>query len=99
MIVENVAYQQAAIEQLKLAGFDVRPCSPQGDDKGARLSAVAPLTQNGTILHPCDGTRELEQQLVGFGIESHDDLADAFAYLAKRVQEEMMKPEQRITFL
>ena len=99
LLVENVAYQQSAIEQLRLEGFQVDPVNPQGDDKEARLSAVAPLLKNETILFPINGTEDLEQQLVGFGIERYNDLADSFAYLAKRVQEKMMKPEPRIDFI
>ena len=99
LLVENVGYQQSAIEQLKLEGFYVDPSSPQGDDKIARQSAIAPLVKNGTILFPIEGLKELEQQLVGLGIEAHDDLADAFAYLAKGVQEEMTKPEFDYAFV
>ena len=98
LIVENVAYQQAAIEQLELEGFTVEPVTPQ-EDKRARLSAIAPLVKNGTILFPLHGTEDLERQLVGFGIEKYKDLADAFAYLAKRVQETMRQLEPNIRWL
>lgn len=99
LLVENVAYQQAAIEQLKIEGFTVYPVNPQGEDKRARLTTVSPLVKNGTILFPILGTKELEQQLISFGIERYDDLADTFAYLAKRVQEEIVKAEPRIDFI
>lgn len=99
LLVENVAYQQAAIEQLKIEGFTVYPVNPQGEDKRARLTTVSPLVKNATILFPILGTKELEQQLISFGIERYDDLADAFAYLAKRVQEEIVKAEPSIRFI
>lgn len=99
LLVENVSYQQAAIEQLRIEGFTVYPVNPQGEDKRARLTTVSPLVKNGTILFPVLGTKELEQQLISFGIERYDDLADTFAYLAKRVQEEIVKPEPRVDFI
>jgi len=35
--------------------------------------------QTGIIKFPRNGAEELINQLTGFGIEGHDDLADAFA--------------------
>lgn len=100
LLVENVAYQQAAIEQLQIDGFKVEPVNPQGDNKEARLSAATPLVKNKTILFPQNGAEELERQLVGFGIEDHDDLADAFAYLAKKIRDEIVKrvPSIRVLY-
>lgn len=99
LLVENVAYQQAAIEQLKIEGFTVYPVHPQGEDKRARLTTASPLVKNNTILFPLSGAKDLEQQLVGFGIERYDDLADAFAYLAKRVQEEITVVEPNVRWI
>ena len=98
LIVENVAYQQAAIEQLEIEGFTVEAVTPQ-EDKRARLSAIAPLVKNGAILFPINGTEDLERQLVGFGIERYKDMADAFACLAKRVQESMRQAEPNVRIL
>lgn len=96
LLVENVAYQQAAIEQLELEGFTVYAVNPQGEDKRARLTVISPQVKKGSILFPKTGTEELEQQLVGFGIERYDDLADAFAYLANRVRQEKLIVEPNI---
>lgn len=99
LLVEKVAYQQAAIEQLQIEGFEVNPVSPNGQDKRARLTAVSPLVKTGTILFPDKGTEVLEQQLVDFGIEKHDDLADAFAYIATYIQGELTIPEPQLRWL
>lgn len=77
---EDVAYQKAAIEMLGAAGVPVRG-TKVGTDKRARLLLAAPFIENGTVLFPRKGAEDLIAQLTGFGIEDHDDLADAFVYL------------------
>ena len=49
------------------------------NDKRSRLALTSTLVREGTILFPEQGADELIAQLTGFGIENHDDLADAFA--------------------
>ena len=56
-------------------------------DKRERLSIIAPLIENGTILFPKQGAEELIGQLVNFGIEKYDDLVDAFTMLVSKIQE------------
>ena len=53
------------------------------------------LIKNGTILFPDKGCEELIEQLVGFGVEKHDDLADAFSLLIHKTVE-MHKKEGTI---
>ena len=96
LLVEDVVYQHAAIEQLTAEGFQVYGVNPDGEDKRARLNSIFPQVKNGTILFPTSGTEELERQLVGFGIEKYNDLADAFAYLANRTREEKFIVEPNI---
>ncbi len=79
-IVEDVAYQRAAIEEAQRQGVPVEPIRP-GTDKRARLRAAATFIQNGSVLFPRRGAEDLIAQLTGFGIEDHDDLADAAVYL------------------
>jgi predicted phage terminase large subunit-like protein len=52
-----------------------------GQDKRARLRAVATFIQNGTVLFPEKGCEDLLAQLLGFGVEDHDDLVDAFVLM------------------
>ncbi|MCL5797351.1 MAG: hypothetical protein M1366_00930 [Patescibacteria group bacterium] len=99
LLVEDVSYQHAAIEQLESEGFPVYCVSPHGEDKRARLNSVSPLVKKGTILFPNHGLGEMERQLIDFGTERYNDLADAFAYLASKVREEKFTIEPNITLI
>jgi len=76
---EDVQYQRAAIEEMERQLLPVRPMKP-GADKRARLMSIAPYIQNGTVQFPENGCEDLLIQLLGFGIEEHDDLVDALVY-------------------
>lgn len=76
LYVEQTAYQAAVVQQLQADGLDVQGVTPQSD-KRARLNMIADKIQRGTILFPRTQADELITQLVGFGIEKHDDLVDA----------------------
>lgn len=91
--VENVAYQKAAIEEMERALLPVIAMAA-GGDKRARLRAVAVYIQNGTVVFPRTGCEDLIIQLLGFGIEEHDDLVDALVYLILGlIQQGMQNPE------
>jgi len=77
--IEDVGYQASAIEQLINEGYHVEPFKVQGQDKSTRLAIISNSVQDGKVLFPKEGAKDLIQQLVNFGIEKHDDLADAFA--------------------
>lgn len=78
LFVEDVAYQKAAIEEMERRLLPVEGIKPGGKDKRARLFSVSNMVQNGQVLFPRVGAEDLVIQLTGFGIEAHDDLADAF---------------------
>lgn len=78
--IEEVSYQKAAIEEAQRNMLYVVPMKPTGD-KRARLRTVATFIQNGMIEFPDKGCEDLIDQLLGFGIEDHDDLVDAFVYM------------------
>lgn len=80
LIVEDVAYQKAAIQSLKDAGCNVEGFAPKGD-KRARISLVSHYIERGQILFPENGCEKLIQQLLHFGLERHDDLVDALVML------------------
>ncbi len=91
--VEDVQYQRAAIEEMERALLPVIAMRA-GGDKRARLRAIAIYIQNGTIVFPRKGCEDLIIQLLGFGVEEHDDLVDAFVYLILGlVQQGMQNPE------
>lgn len=78
--IEDVAYQKAAIQEAQRQGLPTMAMKA-GTDKRARLRAAATFIQNGTVLFPRKGCEDLLTQLLGFGIEDHDDLVDALVYL------------------
>lgn len=75
--VENVQYQAASIEFLQTEyGLPIIGIEPK-QDKRARLENVAPHFDVGNVLFPEFGMEHAEQEILGFGIEPHDDDADS----------------------
>jgi len=85
IFVEDVAYQKSVIQELNRFNYPAEEVRVSGSDKRARLMTVSHMIQNGTVLFPNKGTKELEGQLVNFGAEKHDDLADAFSILLTKI--------------
>ncbi|MEN9552180.1 MAG: hypothetical protein RI935_557 [Candidatus Parcubacteria bacterium] len=80
-VIENVAYQQALPEQLIKEGVaKIRSPKPVGD-KRTRLALTSHLIKSGQVIFPRYGCEQLINQIVNFGVEKHDDLADAFSTL------------------
>lgn len=78
ILVEKVAYQPALAEQLNSHGYHAQAIEIHGD-KRSRLSAIAPMIAGGHVLFPAHGAEELVNQLINFGSERYDDLADALS--------------------
>lgn len=77
VLVENVAYQQAMVEVLDQAGVEVKGIKVLGD-KYSRLATAGMLFEQGKVFFPADDScKEIITQLLGFGVEKHDDLCDA----------------------
>lgn len=74
--IEQTAYQAAVVQELHRDGLDAQGITPRSD-KRSRLNMIADKIQRGIILFPKHGADRLITQLVGFGIEKHDDLVDA----------------------
>lgn len=85
--VEEVGYQISAIQQLGMMGVSAEGVKPHGSDKRSRLALTTNLIRSGRILFPRQGADELITQLVGFGKEKHDDLADSFSMLVLKTIE------------
>lgn len=85
--VEDVAYQKALVQLLESQRYDVEGVPTGRSDKAARLRLTTSLIKEGRILFPEKGCEELIMQLTGFGKETHDDLADAFAILILKTLE------------
>lgn len=92
LVIEDVAYQKALPQQLQVEGVhDVITTRPGSQDKRSRLVLTANLLKTGQVLFPREGAEELIQQIVHFGVEKHDDLADAFVNLVNSMIEKPPK--------
>jgi len=98
LYIEEVGYQPALIQELKRQSYHAEGVKVAGQDKRSRLSLLTSMIQNGQVLFPRKGCEDLITQLTGFGLEKHDDLADAFAILLFKVMENN-RPEPKITFI
>lgn len=77
LLVEKVAYQDAAIQVFEHNGLSVKGVTVKSD-KRSRLSTASMLFEQGRVYFPADRScNAIKQQLVGFGVEKHDDLVDA----------------------
>ncbi len=92
LYVESVGYQLSLIQQLKNDGIYAKAVQVNGMDKRSRLALTSDAIQSGVVLFPKQGAERLIAQLVGFGVEKHDDLADAFSILVLQV---LTKPKSR----
>jgi predicted phage terminase large subunit-like protein len=86
--VEEVGYQAAMVELLEDAKLSAEGVQTKGQDKRGRLMLAATMIQSGKVLFPREGAEDLLTQLLGFGTERHDDLADAFAMLMLKLMED-----------
>ncbi len=78
--VENVMYQQASVEVMEKNGLQVVPMKSTAD-KRSRIVSACFYAKSGRVLFPRTGAEKVIASLIGFGIEDHDDSADAFADL------------------
>lgn len=83
IFVENNGYQGAVAESLQDHGIDAVGIHSHGD-KRTRLSTIAAKIGSGNILFPKTGCKQLIDQLVGFGVEKHDDLVDALTLAVRQ---------------
>lgn len=86
--IEDVGYQGSFVEQLRNKNYSAVGVKVHGQDKYSRLRYVSFLVQDKKVLFPEAGAEKLINNLVGFGVEKHDDLADAFSILLSQILEE-----------
>lgn len=89
--VEDVGYQSSVIEHLKFGGLTAEGVPVHGQDKRSRLASVSHLVEDGTVVFPQYGVKHLIEQLVGFRVEKHDDLCDAFSTLMISLMKKMRR--------
>ena len=91
--VEAVAHQQAVIEEVERRAFSEQAMHPI-KDKRARLHVAARYIEMGVVKFPRHGCEELITQLLGFGVERHDDAVDALIYLIPGLVGEGISPQE-----
>lgn len=80
IVVENIAAQDYLVQELKSINLPARGFNAQRE-KRERLIASAALIEQGKVFFPKDGVEILIEQLLGFGNEKYDDLADSLSML------------------
>ncbi len=88
LYIEDVGYQSSLAEFLSEQSYEAEAVKVKGQDKRGRLALTSHAVQSGQVLFPREGAEDLINQLVNFGIERHDDLADAFSLLVIKALEE-----------
>ncbi|MFH1827570.1 MAG: phage terminase large subunit [bacterium] len=88
--IENVAYQQALVQQLEKDGINVEGVNIL-HDKRSRLIIISNWIKEGRIIFPNEGCEELISQILGFGIDRYDDLVDAFTLVVNKLMDEPKK--------
>ena len=79
VLIEDIAYQRAAIETLQNErSYPVYAISFKGD-KRSRLETVSPPFKKNQV-HFKEGQQGVVSQIVNLGVEKHDDLCDATVY-------------------
>lgn len=97
-VVESNGFQEIYVHAFAEAGCDVEGVKTV-TDKRSRLALTSHHVQSGKILFPEKGADDLVTEMVGFGIENHDDLADAFSMAAAEFIDVLNKPVPRITWI
>lgn len=93
IFVEDMGAQRVYVEQWVKNGFQAESVSLRSMSKADRLALAAQYIQNGVVRFPRTGAEKLIHQILGFGMERHDDLVDAFSILLLPLMtEEKTKP-------
>lgn len=93
--IESVAYQTALVQELELKGLVVEEVKVNVG-KRERLVSVSHWIRNGKIKFPKQGCEQLIQQILGFGVEKHDDLVDAFTMVCSKIMAQLNIPDPQI---
>jgi len=86
--VEDVGYQGSLVDLLNRNGYFASGFPVRGQDKRSRLMIASQPVQEGCVFFPERGAEALITQLLGFGSERYDDLADAFSMLIIKLMEQ-----------
>lgn len=93
LLVESNGFQQVVIDQL-LNDFVKAEGIKTVSDKRSRLVTLSDMIKRGKIKFPRKGAEMLIRQIVDFGSEPHDDLMDAFSFVAhKCIEYDKCRPQ------
>lgn len=87
-VIEDVAAQKWLHEELIKRGIRSELFEVHGIEKAERLKIATMPVEAGIVYFPTHGIDELKIQLLGFGTERYDDLADAFGIVINKIMEE-----------
>ncbi len=93
ILVEDMAAHRLLVGELISENYPTEEVKLRGQSKRTRLMSVSHLFQGGKVFFPASGAESLRAELVGFGVEKHDDLADAMSLLLIHVLENDVKPK------
>lgn len=99
IIVEQAGQQIALIDQLKSRNLPVEGMPIKGQDKATRLWSASTQVKNGLVLFSKKGAEKLIQQLLFFGSERFDDLADSFTLACSEHRKFMGESETIIDWI
>ncbi len=85
LFVEAQGFQEGYVQTMIHDGYNHVKGVKVTTDKRTRLAITGELLRSGKVLFPDTGCEELISQIVNFGSERHDDLADAFSMLIAQV--------------
>lgn len=100
ILIENVAYQLAIIQQLLRQGLPVREYKPV-KDKVSRATTAAVLYEAGRIYHPKHAAwlHEWEGELLSFPLAAHDDQVDTVSMAADAIAGPVATAEEQLEAL
>lgn len=97
-MVESNGFQEIYVNAFAEAGCEVDGVKIV-TDKRSRIALTSHHIRQGKILFPEKGAEYLIAELAGFGIENHDDLADAFSIGAAEFIRLLNVPVPSITWI
>ncbi len=95
VFIEDMGAQRIYVDEWNQEGCYAEGISLRSMSKQERMAIAAQYLQKGVIYFPVHGAELLKKQIIGLGIERHDDLADAFTTLVLGVRD--MSPPSRFS--
>ncbi|MCA9388894.1 hypothetical protein KC644_04015, partial [Candidatus Berkelbacteria bacterium] len=84
-----IGYQSSLVEILNESKVNAKGVRIKGD-KHSRLTAASLLFEQGKVLFPADEScSQIIDQILGFGVEKHDDLVDAVSMTLNYLQTQL----------